>query len=320
MAQAAKPSGPQRLCILLDGTAGMANHIGDIRKEVLETLFNFLGRAAQFFNLVEFALVVYRTRDPFSEAVISSSSWQPWSIRALDAMLGAVQFMGGGCGEAALAEALAQAAYLHTCPVNPALLAGLPNLKHDMPKACHVLLITATASSRLPVPSAPPQPQPQASYKELLRGLKAQHITLSAVSTRDWGHAASTRNLFFTALGLELPQQDEASLEKYKRSVDEQFKFGFFSRCARAAAALLQCCCSAAAAPLRRCCSAAAVRPPRRCSARRANAPLQRPPDPASPPPPRAPACPRRPLAASPAGSTSTSRPPSPWASRCCRP
>jgi hypothetical protein len=241
MAQPAKAAtGPQRLCVVLDGTAAMSSHIGDIRKEVLETLLGYLDRAQRYMSLVEFALVVYRTRDPFSEAVVQSSSWQAWDLRALEAMLAGVQLMGGGGGESALAEALSQLLYLSTCPVNPSLLAGLPNLNPDMPRSCHALLISASASSRLPVPSgcapaAPadpgrPLPPPLTTYKELLRALKLQHISLSTITTRDWAPATSTNNLFLYALGMDLVQHDEAGKEKLVRQLEEQWKFGWFSR------------------------------------------------------------------------------------------
>jgi hypothetical protein len=234
MSQPPKPAIPQRLCFIVDGTAAMANYFPDIRKEVLDLLISYLHRASQHINLVEVAVVVYRSRDSFSEAMVQSSTWQPWGHRSnengarfVDTLFNSTHFSGGGSSETALADALAQALYLNTCPVNPDILDSIPGLSPDSRPATHFFLITATLPSRLPAPAIKPPPQGGTalmSHKDLLRSIRLHGASLSTITTRDNGSMQqSLKHLFLYAHGsMELP--DEQAQEKLRSEVDKNYK------------------------------------------------------------------------------------------------
>jgi hypothetical protein len=210
----------------------MASYFADIRKEILDQLISYLHRASTHVHLVEVALVVYRSRDAFSEATVQSSTWLPWGQRStdngarlIDTLFSRIQFSGGGCSESALAEALAQALYLNTCPVDPEMLKGIPNISSEPRPSTHFLLITATLPSRLPAPALKPPSQGGCAllvHKDLLRSIRLHGASLSTITARDSGMQQSLKMLFLYAHGsMDLPEEQA---EKLRSDVEKNYK------------------------------------------------------------------------------------------------
>lgn len=115
-------SNDRQLVLVIEGTAALGPYWPLLRSEYIDNILrvfsgNEMGEQKPTGANVDMALVVFRSRGPHSECWLQRSGWTA-NLDVFLQWLSAINFCGGGLGDAATAEGLADA--LLMCSSNQA--------------------------------------------------------------------------------------------------------------------------------------------------------------------------------------------------------
>ncbi|KAI5082202.1 hypothetical protein GOP47_0001945 [Adiantum capillus-veneris] len=161
---ASAPSHPRQLMLVVEGTAALGHHWELLRTEYLDKIIRSFCDGEGLNQktpgpVVEMALVVFYTHGPYSGCLLQQTGWTT-NLDRFWQWVSRINFAGGGFGDAAIAEGLAEA-LLMCCPApvaNP-----VSQVAADRQKHC--ILVAASNPHRLPtpIPRPPVQGLPQPS-------------------------------------------------------------------------------------------------------------------------------------------------------------
>jgi hypothetical protein len=111
----------QQLVLIVEGNLVMLPHWPAIRSEYLDPVIAGLAADAQgLLNPPEYALVVFYTHSFQSSFLLQQTAWTS-SVDDFRNWLSSIEFGGGGCAEAAVAEGLAEGLAVSNCLMQTAL-------------------------------------------------------------------------------------------------------------------------------------------------------------------------------------------------------
>ncbi|XP_024529749.1 mediator of RNA polymerase II transcription subunit 25 isoform X1 [Selaginella moellendorffii] len=191
----------QYLVLAVEATAALGPSWPLLRSEYLDKIARaFYGQDGNVQKdngaTLEMALVVFRGHDSYSGCLLQRSGWTP-SLELFQLWLSSIDFSGGGFGEVAVAEGLAEA-----------LVMCCPTTQPPSNQACqrHCILVAASNPHRLqtPVPHPPlstgadakPDHWWLADAEAVARAFSQCHISLSVVCPRQ---LPSLKNLYSVA-------------------------------------------------------------------------------------------------------------------------
>lgn len=143
-----------RIALILQGTTPMLQYWPDFRQKYVEPILRAIDRDQV---QCELCLIVFHSSDEFSDGLVENSDWLT-SVGEMRALLDALQFVGGGPGDAPLSEAFGRLIYMHSCPssldppaANALTAPGAPGSQAPHRAPCQALLASITDPNRLHV-------------------------------------------------------------------------------------------------------------------------------------------------------------------------
>ncbi|GMH38184.1 hypothetical protein BSKO_06068 [Bryopsis sp. KO-2023] len=195
-----------RLCIALEGTAGVEPHWSKWRAQFVEPILSGVEKGT--LGPYEFSLVLFRTPDNFSDGVLDATLWTT-DVNEFRGWMDKVDFIGGGGGSCALAEGFSEVIYLSK---GTSALGELGEIEQ------HCLLFAISDVHRLPIPwpLAVGCVEPhRAAAHTLLGTLKHCGVSFSVVTVSKF--AGGSPNLYKRFFGM---LQVDAAKIKDKPAVD----------------------------------------------------------------------------------------------------
>ncbi|XP_039115609.1 mediator of RNA polymerase II transcription subunit 25 isoform X2 [Dioscorea cayenensis subsp. rotundata] len=140
----------RQLIVVVEGTAALGPYWKTILSDYLEKIVrSFYGSELPGQKLAgsypELAMVVFNTHGPYSDFLVQRTGWTK-NLNVFFEWLSAIPFSGGGFGEAAIAEGLAEALMM----LAPSTTANLSRQTPDAQKHC--ILVAASNPHPLPTP------------------------------------------------------------------------------------------------------------------------------------------------------------------------
>ncbi|MCO5574788.1 hypothetical protein L7F22_028580 [Adiantum nelumboides] len=160
---ASAPSHSRQLLLIVEGTAALGHHWELLRTEYLDKIIKSFCDGESLNQktpgpVAEMALVVFYTHGPYNGCLLQQTGWTTNSDKFCQ-WVSSINFTGGGFGDAAIAEGLAEA-LLMCCPTPVA-----NSVSQVTERQKHCILVAASNPHRLPtpIPRPPVQGLPQPS-------------------------------------------------------------------------------------------------------------------------------------------------------------